>query len=64
MSAARFFLLLCTVKITLLQSLSQIFTASGHLTRHLTIHTGVKAYTCPFPDCEKRCTRMDNLTQQ
>lgn len=40
------------------------FTTGGHLQRHQRIHTGVKAYKCPFPGCETRTSRQDNLQQQ
>ncbi|KZO98870.1 hypothetical protein CALVIDRAFT_423359 [Calocera viscosa TUFC12733] len=42
---------------------SKRFSSTGHLTRHLTVHTGTKRFECPFPDCHKRCSRQDNLTQ-
>jgi len=42
----------------------QSFSTSGHLTRHSTVHTGVKKFKCPFPTCAKECSRQDNLTQQ
>lgn len=40
------------------------FTTGGHLQRHHRIHTGVKAFKCPFPGCETRTSRQDNLQQQ
>jgi len=40
------------------------FTTGGHLQRHQRIHTGVKAFKCPFPGCETRTSRQDNLQQQ
>lgn len=40
------------------------FTTGGHLQRHQRIHTGVKAYKCPYPGCETRTSRQDNLQQQ
>lgn len=40
------------------------FTTGGHLQRHQRIHTGVKAFLCPFPGCETRTSRQDNLQQQ
>lgn len=40
------------------------FTTGGHLQRHQRIHTGVKAFRCPFPGCETRTSRQDNLQQQ
>ncbi|KZO98774.1 hypothetical protein CALVIDRAFT_525774 [Calocera viscosa TUFC12733] len=39
------------------------FTTSGHHTRHARIHTGVKPHVCPYPGCEKDCSRLDNLIQ-
>ncbi|KZO98869.1 hypothetical protein CALVIDRAFT_525838 [Calocera viscosa TUFC12733] len=42
---------------------ARIFSTSGHLTRHSTVHTHEQKYGCPFPNCHKRCSRMDNLTQ-
>lgn len=39
------------------------FTTGGHLQRHQRIHTGVKAFKCPFPGCETRTSRQDNLQQ-
>lgn len=40
------------------------FTTGGHLQRHQRIHTGVKAFKCPFPGCETKTSRQDNLQQQ
>ncbi|KAH7921082.1 hypothetical protein BV22DRAFT_1020036 [Leucogyrophana mollusca] len=40
------------------------FTTSGHLARHLRVHTGERNHKCPFPGCETRCSRQDNLQQQ
>ncbi|KAJ7226888.1 hypothetical protein GGX14DRAFT_347288 [Mycena pura] len=42
----------------------KMFTTSGHLMRHTRIHTGERNYSCPFPGCEMRCSRQDNLQQQ
>jgi zinc-finger protein CreA/MIG len=39
------------------------FTTSGHLARHSRVHTGEKNHKCPFPGCETRCSRQDNLQQ-
>ncbi|KAJ3552439.1 hypothetical protein NM688_g4148 [Phlebia brevispora] len=43
---------------------SRGFTTSGHLARHGRIHTGERNHACPFPGCETRCSRQDNLQQQ
>ncbi|PBK72230.1 hypothetical protein ARMSODRAFT_953895 [Armillaria solidipes] len=40
------------------------FTTSGHLARHNRVHTGERNHKCPFPGCETRCSRQDNLQQQ
>ncbi|KAA1466733.1 hypothetical protein DENSPDRAFT_767686 [Dentipellis sp. KUC8613] len=40
------------------------FTTSGHLSRHARVHTGERNHKCPFPGCETRCSRQDNLQQQ
>ncbi|KAJ7730082.1 hypothetical protein DFH07DRAFT_756467 [Mycena maculata] len=40
------------------------FTTSSHLRRHSKIHTGEREYKCPFPGCETRCARKDNLQAQ
>ncbi|KAJ7595036.1 hypothetical protein C8J56DRAFT_928253 [Mycena floridula] len=39
------------------------FTTSGHLRRHSLIHSGERKYPCPFPGCEIKCSRRDNLQQ-
>ncbi|KAJ2929717.1 hypothetical protein H1R20_g7368, partial [Candolleomyces eurysporus] len=39
------------------------FTTSGHLARHSRVHTGERNHKCPFPGCETRCSRADNLQQ-
>lgn len=39
------------------------FTTSGHLSRHARVHTGERNHKCPFPGCETRCSRQDNLQQ-
>jgi len=39
------------------------FTTSGHLTRHCKIHSGEKAFSCPWPNCDKSTARHDNLLQ-
>ena len=43
---------------------NRAFTTGGHLQRHQRIHTGVKAFKCPFAGCETRTSRQDNLQQQ
>ncbi|KAF8505735.1 hypothetical protein F5888DRAFT_1604921 [Russula emetica] len=43
---------------------SKSFTTSGHLSRHTRIHTGERNHKCPFPGCDTRCSRQDNLQQQ
>jgi len=35
------------------------FTTSGHLTRHCKIHSGEKAFSCPWPNCDKSTARHD-----
>ncbi|EPQ58768.1 hypothetical protein GLOTRDRAFT_33579 [Gloeophyllum trabeum ATCC 11539] len=40
------------------------FTTSGHLARHSRVHTGERNHICPFPGCQTRCSRQDNLQQQ
>ena len=40
------------------------FTTSGHLARHSRVHTGERNHKCPFPGCDTRCSRQDNLQQQ
>lgn len=40
------------------------FTTGGHLARHTRVHTGERNHKCPFPGCETRCSRQDNLQQQ
>ncbi|KAF7317216.1 hypothetical protein HMN09_00456600 [Mycena chlorophos] len=40
------------------------FTTSGHLKRHVEIHSGSRNFPCPIPGCETRCSRADNLQQQ
>ncbi|KAI8820221.1 uncharacterized protein EV422DRAFT_597228 [Fimicolochytrium jonesii] len=39
------------------------FTTSGHVARHMRIHTGVKPYPCLLPDCQARFSRQDNMMQ-
>ncbi|KAJ7069912.1 hypothetical protein C8F01DRAFT_536532 [Mycena amicta] len=39
------------------------FSTSGHLTRHLRVHTGEMNFQCGFPGCQTRCSRQDNLRQ-
>ncbi|KAJ7029004.1 hypothetical protein C8F04DRAFT_882967, partial [Mycena alexandri] len=40
------------------------FSTTGHLARHSRVHTGERNHKCPFPGCETRCSRADNLQQQ
>ncbi|KAI0043462.1 hypothetical protein FA95DRAFT_1465509, partial [Auriscalpium vulgare] len=42
---------------------NKAFTTSGHLSRHARVHTGERNHRCPFPGCETRCSRQDNLQQ-
>ncbi|KAI8989930.1 hypothetical protein BD414DRAFT_485565 [Trametes punicea] len=46
------------------QICTRAFSTSGHLSRHTRIHTGERNHKCPFPGCETRCSRQDNLQQQ
>ena len=39
------------------------FTTSGHLARHMRIHTGEKNYQCPYEGCTSRFSRQDNCMQ-
>ncbi|KAJ7741671.1 hypothetical protein B0H16DRAFT_1693953 [Mycena metata] len=39
------------------------FSTTGHLARHSRVHTGERNHKCPFPGCETRCSRADNLQQ-
>ncbi|KAK9376064.1 uncharacterized protein V1513DRAFT_440587 [Lipomyces chichibuensis] len=39
------------------------FTTSGHLARHMRIHTGEKNYVCPEKGCGARFSRQDNCMQ-
>ncbi|CAL1699875.1 unnamed protein product [Somion occarium] len=45
------------------QQCDRSFSTSGHLARHIRIHTGERNHKCPFPGCETRCSRQDNLQQ-
>ncbi|KAF9529824.1 hypothetical protein CPB83DRAFT_789183 [Crepidotus variabilis] len=45
------------------QTCERAFTTSGHLARHSRVHTGERNHKCPFPGCETRCSRQDNLQQ-
>ncbi|KAK7681940.1 hypothetical protein QCA50_014902 [Cerrena zonata] len=45
------------------QQCGRAFSTSGHLARHIRIHTGERNHKCPFPGCETRCSRQDNLQQ-
>lgn len=46
------------------RSCGRNFSTGGHLARHAKIHTGERNHKCPFPGCETRCSRQDNLQQQ
>lgn len=39
------------------------FKTSGHVSRHLRIHTGERKHVCPFPGCGARFARHDNCMQ-
>ncbi|GMM33734.1 hypothetical protein DASC09_010590 [Saccharomycopsis crataegensis] len=39
------------------------YMTAAHLNRHETIHTGVRPYECPYPDCNSRFSRHDNCMQ-
>ncbi|KAJ3039801.1 transcriptional repressor [Rhizophlyctis rosea] len=39
------------------------FTTSGHLARHKRIHSGIKPFDCPLPECDSRFSRQDNMMQ-
>ncbi|KAJ7613410.1 hypothetical protein FB45DRAFT_938289 [Roridomyces roridus] len=39
------------------------FSTTGHLARHSRVHTGERNHKCPFPGCETKCSRQDNLQQ-
>ncbi|KAI8905240.1 hypothetical protein DFJ77DRAFT_551995 [Powellomyces hirtus] len=39
------------------------FTTSGHLARHMRIHTGVKPYKCLLTGCDSKFSRQDNMMQ-
>ncbi|KAJ7204049.1 hypothetical protein GGX14DRAFT_369091 [Mycena pura] len=43
---------------------SRAFSTTGHLARHSRVHTGERNHRCPFPGCETKCSRLDNLQQQ
>lgn len=48
---------------SLIQSLTLAtkISSSGHLARHVKIHTGVKTHSCPIEGCEKMFARKDNM---
>lgn len=52
-----------TKKKHLCPTCDRAFTTSGHLARHSRVHTGERNHKCPFPGCETRCSRQDNLQQ-
>ncbi|KAI9351505.1 hypothetical protein BDR26DRAFT_851185 [Obelidium mucronatum] len=39
------------------------FSTSGHLTRHMRIHSGLKKFQCEVPGCERVFHRLDNCRQ-
>ncbi|GMM37666.1 hypothetical protein DASC09_049910 [Saccharomycopsis crataegensis] len=39
------------------------YMTAAHLNRHEIIHTGVRPYECPYPDCNSRFSRHDNCMQ-
>ncbi|KAK7041328.1 hypothetical protein R3P38DRAFT_2512652, partial [Favolaschia claudopus] len=43
---------------------TEVNSTTGHLARHARIHTGERNHRCPFPGCDTRCSRRDNLRQQ
>lgn len=45
------------------QDCQKVFSTSGHLTRHSKVHSGEKNHICPYPECQRRCSRRDNLLQ-
>ncbi|KAI9011469.1 hypothetical protein BC832DRAFT_348550 [Gaertneriomyces semiglobifer] len=45
------------------QECTRSFTTSGHLARHMRIHTGIKPFTCLLPGCTNRFSRQDNMMQ-
>ncbi|KAI8915624.1 hypothetical protein EDD86DRAFT_196474 [Gorgonomyces haynaldii] len=42
---------------------TQTFSTSGHLSRHMKIHTGEKTHCCPIQGCESKFARRDNMMQ-
>ena len=40
------------------------FTTARHRARYVRVHTGERNHKCPFPGCETRCSRQDNVHQQ
>ncbi|KAF7289928.1 hypothetical protein MIND_01367800 [Mycena indigotica] len=42
---------------------AKAFLTGSHLTRHERVHSSERKHLCPFPGCDVRCSRKDNLQQ-